>query len=170
MQCPMQNNEAAESLLDYCARKLDPARTAVVESHLRICESCRKLVRAQQTVWESLEAWDGIEVAPDFNRRLYARIEAESRRGFVSRWMHTALARWSIMSWRPALPVALACATVIAALWIQEPGTRKLNVEEPQAKVERVDIEQVERTLQDLDMLKQLSPKIAPEANSSSSI
>jgi anti-sigma factor ChrR (cupin superfamily) len=170
MQCPMQNNEAAGFLLDYCARKLDPGKTAVIESHLRICESCRELVRAQRAVWESLEAWEEIEVAPGFNRQLYARIDADSQRSLVSRWMGTAVARWSPLSWRPALPIALACVTVIAALWIQEPGSRKLETEEPQAKVERVDIEQVERTLQDLDMLKQLSPKISPEANSSSSI
>jgi hypothetical protein len=168
MQCPIQNDEAAGFLLDYCAQKLDAGRTAAVEDHLRICPSCRELVDAQKAMWDTLDAWDGMVASPDFNRRLYARVEAEESRGILAKWTSVLVARWQFMAWRPAVRVALACATVVAALWIQAPGNPALDREEPQAKVERVDVEQVERTLQDLDMLKQLSPQVAPEANSSS--
>jgi hypothetical protein len=164
----MQKDEAAGFLLDYCAQKLEPGRTALVEAHLRVCASCRELVEAQKTVWETLDAWGEMDASPGFNRRLYARIEAEERRGVLAKWTGVLVARWQSMPLRPAVPVALACATLVAALWIQAPDNSAVDREEPQAKVERVDWEQVERTLQDLDMLKQLSPQVAPEANSSS--
>lgn len=170
MQCPLESSEVAISLLDYCARKLDPSKAAILEGHLSVCGSCREAVRSQRVVWEALEAWDGIEVPPRFNRQLYARIDGESQRSFASRWWSMVLARWSPVSLRSAVPAAIACCTVLAALCIQQPGASTLNLQEAQAKVERMDLEQVERTLQDLDMLNQLSPKVASEPTSSSSI
>jgi hypothetical protein len=131
MQCPMQNDEASGFLLDYCAQKLDAGGTAVVEAHLRICASCRELVEAQKAVWETLDAWDGMDALPDFNRRLYARVEAEERRGIAAKWAGVLVARWQTMAFRPAVPVALACATLVAALWIQAPGNRAFDREEP---------------------------------------
>ena len=65
---------------------------------------------------------------------------------------------------------AAACAMLAAALCIQGPASPHRFEQEPQAKVERVDVEQVERTLQDLEMLKQLTATVSPEANSSSSM
>ncbi len=34
MNCPLETPENAQVLLDYCARKLDSARTAVLERHM----------------------------------------------------------------------------------------------------------------------------------------
>lgn len=77
MQCPMRDVEAAGFLLDYCAQKLSPQDTAIVERHLEICETCRDLVAAQRGLWDTLDCWEPVDVSPDFDRRLYARIEAE---------------------------------------------------------------------------------------------
>ncbi len=170
MQCQPQAHDVADLLLEYCARKLDAGKAATVEIHLRMCESCQELVKAQRAVYESLDVWNGIEASPDFNRRMYARIEAEDRRSHLSRWASMLAARWSPFSWRPAMTFAAACAMLAAALCIRGPLHHQNVVQEPQAKIERVDVEQVERTLQDLDMLKQLNPAVGPEANSSGSI
>jgi hypothetical protein len=55
--------------------------------------------------------------------------------------------------------VAAASVALIAALWVEAPTVPQLAPDDP-VKVERLDAEQVERTLEDLDMLKQLGPKV----------
>lgn len=170
MQCPIENNNEAGIFLDYCARKTDVVASLAMESHLAICESCQAVVRAQQALWNSLDSWDQVEVAQDFNRKLYARIDAEGGSVFLLRWWKMASARWFAISWWPALPAALACALFIAALWIPWPGVGRPEAEQAQSKTEQLETEQVERTLQDLEMLKQFSSKNASEANSSGSM
>ena len=55
--------------------------------------------------------------------------------------------------------VAAACATVALAILIDIPGASRVTPPtEPQARTEHVDIEQVERTLDDLNMLRQFAP------------
>jgi len=76
IECPMQNEEAAGFLFDYCARRLGPEESAVLEDHLAVCESCRDLARAQRALWDGLDCWEAAEVSPDFDRRLCARINA----------------------------------------------------------------------------------------------
>jgi hypothetical protein len=57
-------------------------------------------------------------------------------------------------SLRPALPLAAVFVLVMAGVLVRAP--EQLEVE-PQARMDLVEIEQVERALEDLDMLKQLS-------------
>ncbi len=170
MQCPMQNNEATGFLLDYCDRKLDAANAALVEKHLQICGSCRELVEAQSAVYKSLQAWSAIDASPDFNRRLYARIEAEKRKSGILRLAAMLAERWSLLPRRRVAAFVAVCALLLAAIWIHAPLNSQNGEQEPQAKARPVDVEQVERTLQDLDMLHQLNPTFAPEANSAGSI
>ena len=49
MTCPMETPETAELLLDYCARKLNPESTAILERHFAICPSCRSFALTCQT-------------------------------------------------------------------------------------------------------------------------
>src|SRR3954470_22382559 len=79
MSCPMETPETAQLLLDYCARKLSPESTAVLEGHFAICPSCRGFAEAQRTVWAALDAWEMLPVSGDFDRRLYERIERIER-------------------------------------------------------------------------------------------
>lgn len=164
MKCPTERNEDAEVLLDYCAQRLNPKDAASVEQHLAVCDRCTRLVNAQRAVWEALDHWEPAAVSTDFNRRLYARIDAEeAESGMLTKLVRTAAARCSLVSWRPLVPVAAICAVLIAALFINTPNIRSTgHPREPEVRFEKVDIEQVERTLDDLDMLKQLSPAVAP--------
>ena len=133
MICPTQNKNA-EVLLDYCAGTLEPARTAEFATHIEACGDCRRVVEAQRQVWGALDAWTPLEVPPDFDARLYARIAREKRALPWGRWF-----------WKPAVPLALACAVLAVGSLVRTP------------KEDKVDIQRVERTLEDLDMLTPLS-------------
>jgi anti-sigma factor RsiW len=162
MGCAIQDREAAGLLLSYCAGTLPPEQIPPVERHLEYCGECREWVGAQNVLWQHLECWKAPDVSRDFNRRLYHRIdEEELTRNPLARWVRRFASRWSPFPWRTAMPVGAACAILVAALVIQPSSLlRSQNRDESSAKMERIDAEQVERTLDDLDMLKQLSPRI----------
>lgn len=148
MECPVQSREHADVLLAYCARRLDPETAAVLERHMEGCEACRAFGEAQRTVWSALDAWEAMAVSEDFNRRLYRRIDTEDSAGFWIRWVRP----WLGSRWRPALSLAAASAAVVAAFLVQAPQSAPRL-----AETEIVDAEQVERALDDLDMLRQLN-------------
>jgi anti-sigma factor RsiW len=154
----MQDRENAGVLLEYVERKLTPDVAAAFERHLDACPACREAVGAQQTVWAALDAWNAAEISPDFNRRLYERIESEEGRAWWRRLFQPVLP-WSL---RPAMPLAAACMVLVAVLVFQGPG----EVERQTKSVQTIDIEQVERTLDDLEMLKQLGVSTAESQES----
>jgi hypothetical protein len=150
MQCPVRNAEHAEILLDYCAGKLPPETLASFDLHKETCAECQDFCARQQAAWTALDVWEPEPVSENFDRALYARIEAFESRSWWKRW-----------AWRPALSLGAACAAMAVALFIQTP------VHQPKAaapamhdttRVETLEPEQLERTLEDLEMLKQLSP------------
>ncbi len=168
MNCLIQTKTSAE-LIDYCAGRLGPERAEAVEAHARICPACRELIGSQRAVWQALEHWDAPPVSNHFDRQLYARIDAEERSsGAIVKWARAAVARWSPVSWRLPVAVAAACAAVALAIVVEMPADRSAPPPEPPARMEHVDIEQIERTLDDMTMLKQLAP-VGPHSEQVSS-
>ena len=169
MRCPSEDGKI-EILLDHAAGKLSAAAAREFESHLLGCEECRNLAAAQSSLWQALDDCQEIAVSPDFNRRLYARIDAEQNRGLAARWLGAIGARWYPVSWIRALPVAAVCATLLAAALLQMPVSRPTlpgsaarqvqtqtpTLQTPQAQTPNIDADQVERALDDIDMLKQI--------------
>ena len=158
MECPAREGEKAAVLMEYCARKLDPRSAAVVERHVAQCDACQDWIRAQQAVWEALDAWEAAPVPSDFDRKLYERIEREERP-----------ARWSGLLWRlravnlrPALSLALASAVLLAALLIRPHPPKPVPLPQ-QAQVESLDADRLERALDDVEMLRQLNVAAAAE-------
>jgi hypothetical protein len=149
MHCPVRNAEHAEILLDYCAGKLAPESLASFESHLENCTECKKFCVQQEAAWNALDVWEPEPVSEKFDGALYARIEAFENRNWWKRW-----------AWRPALSLGAACAAMAVALFVQtplhQPKAAAPTVHET-TRVETVEPEQLERTLEDLEMLKQLS-------------
>ena len=134
MICLSSNPHGADLLIEYLGGTLDPARTAELEQHMEGCADCRGLVN----VWTALEEWKAPEVSPDFDARLYARI-AEAER---TPW-------WRKTWWKPAVPLAACAALVAGFLAIRSPEP----TEPLKAKVEQVNIEQVEQALEDIALL-----------------
>lgn len=158
MGCPVEDGTGAELIVAYGARKLDPEQESELERHLTLCPSCRELAQAQRAVWSALDAWPSIAVSPNFDELVFHRIANEQQRtpftGWLRRWLP---ARWS---WRPVVPVGAACAALIAAFLLKSPVLQPLTPSENQPKLQ---IEQVEHALDDMDMLKQLGVESASE-------
>ena len=150
MKCPLgfgenAGAENAELLLDYCARRLDPERTAILDAHMSVCEACRRLRDGQQALWASLDQWEAAEVSADFDRRLYRRIEAEE----------SGLRWWQRVFVRPAIPLTATAGLALAVgFLLHHPANSPVS---PDPVPAAADVEQVERTLEDLDMLRQLN-------------
>ncbi len=148
LRCPIQSGDNAEILLAYVDRKLDPETAAVLDRHVEGCMGCRQLLASQRMVWEALDSWEAESVSTDFNRRLYRRIENEE-----GRWWRRLLEPAFPWSMKPAMPVAAACLVLVAAFLFRTPGGWESGLA---GRQEVVDVEQVELTLEDLEMLRQL--------------
>src|SRR5262245_41712940 len=117
MQCPIEEANNREVLLDYCAQRLEPGKAALLERHIDLCPQCGRFVRAQQQVWEALEIWQPEPVSDAFDTRLYSRVqESEDRRSsrLPGGWTR----------WKPALPFAVACASTMVALLLAPPPAK----------------------------------------------
>ena len=95
--------------------------------------------------WHSLEDWAAPEVSPDFDRKLYARLEQEEA---IPVWR-----RMFSFSWKTALPLSAACAALGIALLIHAPEPAVTPDPAMKAKAEMVSMDQVEEALEDLDLL-----------------
>jgi len=136
-------------LVAYAAGELDLETAAELESHLAGCSACRLLAAEQAAVWKNLEAWEAPPIAPDFDRRLYRRI----REDVHFSWWERILRPFRPMPLRQALPLTVsACLLLMAGFVIERPG--KTGPVAPHRETVRVD--QVERTLDDLELLGQV--------------
>ncbi len=162
MQCPLRTKEGKELFIAHSAGALAPTLKTAFEAHLKVCPECRRTAQAQEAVWASLDAWEPPPVSVDFNRRLYARLESERHWYRQSAWMER--------SFRSIVPIAAVCAVVLAGFLLKGPAVAV----KPAAVVateKQIDIEQVERALDDIDMLQQLgvvTPPAQPPAHSES--
>ena len=140
MTCPTKDKQSAEILLEYCAGTLDPERASEFEKHAAECTECGRQVTLQRALWRTLDRWTPVEVSPDFDARLYARIAREEAAPLWKRWF-----TWG---WKPALATAAACAAIVIALLVHQPRQAP--------RTDTVDIDQVEHALEDLDLLTPL--------------
>ncbi len=142
MECPAKARESSQVLIDYCAGTLDAAAVAEVERHVEQCAACREFCRTQAMVWSALDDWKPEPVSASFDARLGARLDQADRGG------------WWASVWRPAVPLAAAAVVIAAVLLLRVPEGANSTV--AVKKADTVDIDQVEKTLDDIDMLKQL--------------
>jgi len=159
MRCPIDTRENAEFLLAYCSRKLDAASAAILEDHIRICPACREFARGQQAVWEALDVWEAAPVSPDFDRRLYQRIEKE-----VS-WWDLLMRPFRPLRFRQGLPIAAAAGLVIVAGILLERPAAVPSANSPQsAQVDVVAPDQAEHALQEMEMMREFNRLVHSDA------
>ncbi len=150
MLCPQENESDAEVLIGYAAGTLRPQMQREFERHLSVCPKCRALEAAQKTVWDALDDWTPAPVSAAFDSRLYARVAREASLP----WWRRAFQPRASFAFRSVMPVAAACAALTFAFLLKEPAATH---SVPGAGRQKVSIEQVERALDDMDMLKQMS-------------
>jgi len=153
-ECPLENANSAELIVAYGARTLDPEAEAAFERHMATCAHCRELATAQREVWSAMDAWTPAPISEDFDRKLYQRIATEEQGTW---WQRALRANWS---WRPAMPVAAACAVLVAAFLLRSPAPPPSPQSQNQPSLE---IEQVQHALDDIEMLKKLGVEVPAE-------
>jgi anti-sigma factor RsiW len=143
MNCPNR-----ERLVERAAGRLEGEAAGEVERHLAGCSECQEWLASQAGVWAALDGWPPPPVSEDFDRRLYARLEEEDRRG--RRWAFP----WRVFRLRPVLSWALAAMLVFAAVLLERPKAPPPPGRGRPA-VETIDPDRLERALDDVEMLRQ---------------
>jgi hypothetical protein len=163
MNCPLETQETADLLLEYCARNMSPENTAILERHITVCPACRNFAHGQRAVWEALDSWEATPVSPDFDRRLYARIENDhSWRDRVWRIFRP------LFAYRGIPAAATACLLLTAGILIDRSGSPvKTSPVTPETAVIDVQPEQVETALDAMDVLSEFNRKANPENSQS---
>ena len=150
MNCPIKSKENTEWLLDYSLGRLDRERAVAVAQHVESCPDCMLFIESQQVVCNALGQWEPEPVSADFDRRLYRMIDQKERRSWLRRLFQPLQPLW-----RPVAPVAAACLLIVAGVMLRTPDAAVGPVH-PQTHVEAIEAEQVERTLDDMQMLREL--------------
>jgi hypothetical protein len=116
-----------------------------------VCPQCAEFRAGQELVWQALDAWEAPAITPDFNRRLYQRIETEAAAPWYKRLFTTPLAMW-----KPAIPLAAAGLVIVAGFVLDHPVATNAPSAPPAIRVSVAEAEQVESALDDLQLLRQL--------------
>jgi anti-sigma factor RsiW len=151
MNCPLKNEETG-LLLDYAAGRLDAQKTARLDRHMDACADCAALRLEQAAVWEALDAWEPMPASIDFNRRLWQRIGAMES----APWYERLVESMRMAHWKPAFTLAAATLVIAAGFMLDHPGGRApVAGESATAGVTATEVDQVEETLEDLQLLHQ---------------
>jgi hypothetical protein len=162
--CLIGSQENAEVLLAWLEKRL-PAETALaLERHASVCGDCRRMMEGQRAVWKALEDWDTEPVAADFDRKLYRAIEQEEARSWLKRLLDPVIRPVATFAMRPAVPLAATTLALGALLLFQAPAGLEMSGD-PGRRVamESPDAEQVESTLDDLEMLRMLDGQLVSD-------
>ena len=163
MDCPLQSENTLDILLDYSAGKLDRVRAAQFEQHQLVCAECSAFLAGQTDVWQTLDVWEPEPVSADFNRRLWQRIDAETS----APWYRKLADALRMGAWKPAIPLTAAVLLVTAGFMLDHQSARPVTpAMETAGGVSVIDADQVEKTLDDIQLLGKLDASAA-EPNSS---
>jgi len=155
MSCSIENRE--EKLLDYVSGSLETQEAARFEKHLQTCDACSEFVRGQKSVWNALDLFEPAPVSANFDHRLYERIAKTS-------WWDRVAAAVSApfrgpMLVRQGLPLAAAAVLLVAAVLVWDRPAPAPAHEQPglSAEVENLQPDQIQRALDDMEMLRQFN-------------
>ena len=159
MNCPMENREDDELLLNYVSGALDAQAAASFDQHMLTCAACRQFAHGQKAVWQALDLFEPAAISADFDRRLYQRIEK------VSWWDRVVAALRSPMLTHRGLPIAAAAAALLVAgvVW-ERPSAAPSKPQAPlSAEVQTLQPDQVQHALDDMEMLREFNHLMRPD-------
>jgi anti-sigma factor RsiW len=155
MNCPSRTEENRAILLDYAAGRLDAARTALFKEHMANCAECAAFIATQAMLWDTLDAWEPGPVSLDFNRRLWQRIDAAE----TAPWYKQLADSLRFAAWKPVIPLTAAALLIAAGFLYDHPGRNATDPAANSAAVRTTDVEQVEQTLDDIQLLHQFDTR-----------
>jgi anti-sigma factor RsiW len=148
--------ENADLLLKSAAGQLDEEAQARLNLHLESCPSCREFAAGQKAVWDSLDAWEMAPVSPDFDRRLYARIEKE-----VS-WWDRILEPFRLSHVRWPIAAAASLALVAGIVVVDRSGMVRPSPRKTSVQVESLRPDQAQKAIEDMEMLQEINGLVGP--------
>jgi len=159
----MECGENADLLLEFVAGRLEAEGRLRLERHLEVCPACRQFAGGQRAVWDTLDAWEAAPVSPDFDRRLYRRIEQEAS------WWDRILGPFRPVALRRGLPIAAVAGLVLMAgimvvdrSIVAPPAPEKASIQ-----VESLRPDQAESALEDMQMLHEINGLAPPNSAAS---
>ena len=158
MNCPLTTDETM--LLDYAAGRLDEDTASSLTRHMSQCVDCAAWSIEQSAVWEMLDNLEPPPVSVDFNRRLWQRIDAAES----APWYRRLAESLRFANWKPAFPLAAAVVLVAGGFVLDQRNTTERQSAGAQT-VTTSEAEQVEQTLDDLQLLHQLDSATAAAAS-----
>ena len=168
--CPLRKEETADLWLDYSAKRLDAAGVAMLERHGENCLECSKFRMEQTVVWDALDRWEPMPVSMDFNRRLWRRIDAAAN----APWYRSLADSLRFANWKAVFPLAATILVIAGGFLLDHPRNSAPGNRAPgnraAASIEGVSVtqaDQLEQTLDDIQMLRQLDGANTPNGGSS---
>lgn len=166
MLCPAKHDHGGEILLGYGSPHATrpsavPPLDRAMRAHIDACPDCQLFLGQQARVSACLDLLETPPVSPFFDARLMQKIEKESASGIGVTGSPVSVRRW----WKAAVPIAAAALIAISFVALRPDTAEKqplTSIEAPrQAADTLVEVEQVERALDDLEMLRDLAPAAA---------
>ena len=156
MVCPLSAEDTFDVLLDYSAGRLDAARSARLERHMESCDACAAFRVEQSALWSALDEWAPPPGRMDFDDNLWQRIDSMD-----VPWHRRLLDFLRLGTWKPAIPLAAAALVVAAGFLMDHRGITPLSSGVPQTNSASVtEVDQVEKTLDDVQLLKQFDSTV----------
>jgi anti-sigma factor RsiW len=170
MNCPLKAEDTFDVLLDYSAGKLDRNASARFERHIAACAECTAFVAGQSEVWKTLDVWEPQPVGMDFNRQLSRRIDAAA----AAPWYTKLADSLRMGAWKQAVPLAAAVVLVTTAFMMDHqtvvkvtPNTVGGSYGASLTNVSATEAEQLEQTLDDIQLMRQLDAAVGGESTGS---
>ncbi len=158
MNCPLLKEETRSLLLDYSAGRLGAAEAATLARHMESCDACRAFGLEQTAVWDSLDAWQPGPVSVDFNRRLWQRIDAAA----AVPWYRRLLDSFAPARRLPALTLLIALLVLAGGFLLDHKGAEPAASNPVVHGVSMTEVDQLEQTLDDIQLLRQSDPAPPP--------
>jgi anti-sigma factor RsiW len=157
MKCPLSREDTADVLLDYSAGRLDKARASLLARHMETCDACAAFGVQQAALWSALDEWEPEPVSMDFNRRMWQKIDLLD----AAPWHRRLADSLRLGSWKPGFALVAAVVLVATAFVMDHSGAVAVS---PSVSITEVD--QVEKTLDDVQLLKQFDSTVTETAAS----
>ncbi|HKD06430.1 MAG TPA: hypothetical protein VKB79_11060 [Bryobacteraceae bacterium] len=162
-KCPLLSEETPAALLDFAAGRLDGICAEQLARHSAHCEACADFIAGQAAAWSALDEWEIEPVSSAFNRRFWARAAELDRIPWYLRLADAV----RFGGWKPAIPVAAAVLVIAAGFLMDHRDAVRTTRTGAGNGVSVIEVDQVERSLDDIQLLKQFDTTVTDAATSS---
>jgi hypothetical protein len=162
-KCPLLSEETTAMLMDFTAGRLDRVCAERLSRHAARCEACADFIAGQAAVWSTLDEWEMAPVSPAFNRRFWNRVADSDRVPWYARLADSL----RFGGWKPAIPIAVTVFVVAAGFLMDHRDAGSARPTVPASRVSVIEVDQMERSLDDLQLLKQFDTTVTDAAGSS---